>query len=68
MKKVVYTFFVTKAIHTNKDNCDRKSAEKMFKLSILYDCIKKKLSGVGFVRLESGGARFVGLRVSTCSE
>ena len=21
-------FFVTKAIHTNKDNCDRKSAEK----------------------------------------
>ena len=28
MKKVVYIFFVTKAIHTNKDNCDRKSAEK----------------------------------------
>ena len=28
MKKVVYIFFVTKTIHTNKDNCDRKSAEK----------------------------------------
>ena len=27
-KKVVYIFFVTKAIYTNKDNCDRKSAEK----------------------------------------
>ena len=28
MKKVVYIFFVTKAINTNKDNFDRKSAEK----------------------------------------
>ena len=28
MKKVVYIFFVTKDIHTNKDNYDRKLAEK----------------------------------------
>ena len=28
MKKVVYIYFVTKVIHTNKDNCDQKSAEK----------------------------------------
>ena len=27
-EKEVYILFVTKAIHTNKDNCDRKSAEK----------------------------------------
>ena len=27
-EKVVYIFFVTKAIHTNKENCDKKSAEK----------------------------------------
>ena len=31
MNKVVYIFFVMKAIHTNKDNCDRKSAENKFK-------------------------------------
>ena len=29
-EKSVIHFFVTKAIHTNKDNCGRKSAEKMF--------------------------------------
>ena len=28
-KSGIYFFFVTKAIHTNKDNCDRKSAEKI---------------------------------------
>ena len=28
IEKVVYILFVTKAIHTHKDNCDRKSAEK----------------------------------------
>ena len=27
-KRGIYIIFVTKAIHTNKDNCDRKSAEK----------------------------------------
>ena len=27
-KSTVHIFFVTKAIHINKDNCDLKSAEK----------------------------------------
>ena len=43
MKKVVYIFFVTKNIHTNTDNCDRKSAEKNVKVRILYDCMKDKI-------------------------
>ena len=54
MKKAVYIFFVTKAILTNKDNCDRTSAERNVKVCILNDCLMKKLSGVGFVRLDSG--------------
>ena len=33
--------FVTKAIHTNKDYCDRKSAEK--NVCILYDCMIDKI-------------------------
>ena len=50
MKKVVYIFFVTKAIHTNKDHNDRKSAEKKMFMFVFYFY----LSGVGFVRLDSG--------------
>ena len=30
-EKKVYIFFVTKAIHTNEDNCNQKQAEKKFK-------------------------------------
>ena len=40
MKKVIIFFFVTKAIHKIKKNCDRKSPEKMFNL---YDCMKDKI-------------------------
>ena len=43
MKKVVYIFFVTKAIYTNKDNCDWKSAEKNLKVRISYDCMKDEI-------------------------
>ena len=46
MKKVVYIFFVTKAIHTIKDNCDRKSAEKMFMFVIFYDRMKDQIVGL----------------------
>ena len=38
-KKVV-EIFLTKTIHTNKDNCDKKLAEKNVQLCILYDCMK----------------------------
>ena len=39
-----YIFFlVTKAIHKNKDNCDRKSAEKNVYVRILYDFMKDKV-------------------------
>ena len=38
MKKVVYIFFVMKALHTNKYNCHPKSAEKMFKF-IFYTIV-----------------------------
>ena len=54
MKKVVYIFSVTKAIHTNKDNCDRKSAAKMFKFLFYMIVCKTKLSKVEFVWLDSG--------------
>ena len=40
-KSGIYFFFVT-FVHTNKDNCDRKSDEKNVKVSILYDCMKDK--------------------------
>ena len=43
MKKVVYISFVTNAIHSNKDNCDQKSAEKNVEVHILYDCMKDKI-------------------------
>ena len=42
-------FFCNEAIHTNKDNCDRKSAEKMFKLVFYMILWKTELSGVGYV-------------------
>ena len=54
MKKFVYFFFVKMAIHTNTDNCDRKSAEKMLKFVFYTILWKLELSGVGFVRLDSG--------------
>ena len=47
MKKGVYIFFVAKTIHTNKDNCDQKLAEKMlykrqnFPESVLYGSTKR---------------------------
>ena len=43
MKKVIYFFLVTKAIHKNKDNRDRKSAEKNVYVRILYDFMKDKI-------------------------
>ena len=43
MKKVIYFFLVTKAIIKNKDNCDRKSAEKNVYVRILYDFMKDKV-------------------------
>ena len=43
MKKVVYMFLITKAKHTNKDNCDGKWAEKNVKVHILYDCMKDEI-------------------------
>ena len=47
-------FFVTKAIHKNKDNCDQNLLKKMFKF-VFYTIVgKTKLSGVRFVRLDSG--------------
>ena len=49
-KRGIY-FIVTKAIHTNKDNCDRKSADK--NVHILYDCMKDKIIQ-SRVRLDSG--------------
>ena len=36
MKKVIYFFLVTKAIHKNKDNCDRKSAEKNVYVRVVH--------------------------------
>ena len=41
-KRGIY-FFVTKAIHTNKDNCDLKSAENNVYVHILYDCMKENI-------------------------
>ena len=51
-EKVVYTFFETKAKHTSKDNCDRKSGEKMLEFVFYMILWKAKLFRVGFVQLD----------------
>ena len=61
---MVYIFCVKADIHTNKDNCDRKSSEKNDKVRILYDCMKNVIvrSWICMARLRKR-AQFVGLGV-----
>ena len=43
-KTGIYIFFLTKAKYTEKENSDRKSAEKNVEVRILYDCMKDKIA------------------------